>query len=254
LLRTLRKPKKLLLSHPFRLLSIDRILPDGDGLTLVETARRSKLSASAKILVLTQRVEPESRVGAFTCDADDYLAKPFLPGEYVARMTRLLRYRYIDSGSWVELSSYAKLDHINQKLLVGGTLIHLTPAEAKLLNCFYQTGVCTYEYLMQMVGEGSGGEGLDVGRNRTEANVNGGLIDFVYDVDNSSDNLEAEVSPLYSQSEYSTTPSDSRPSYSIQHYTLSALKMLVHRLKKKIYAKSGYTLIKTVYGVGFGVR
>ncbi len=73
----------------FDLLLVDRMLPDGDGLTLVRELRRSKDRTPA--ICLTARDRVEERVEGLYGGADDYLVKPFEFDELLARIAAVTR-------------------------------------------------------------------------------------------------------------------------------------------------------------------
>jgi DNA-binding response OmpR family regulator len=67
---------------------LDVMLPGFDGL---EVLRRIRTFADPYVLLLTARNEEVDRIVGLTVGADDYLTKPFSPGELVARVHALLR-------------------------------------------------------------------------------------------------------------------------------------------------------------------
>lgn len=70
------------------LLILDVMMPDKDGLTALRELRaRHRLP----VIVLSARGEPVDRIVGLELGADDYLAKPFLPRELLARIRALLR-------------------------------------------------------------------------------------------------------------------------------------------------------------------
>ncbi|MBP1846490.1 DNA-binding response OmpR family regulator [Rhizobium petrolearium] len=75
--------------HPYDAILLDRRLPDGEGLTLIPKLRRS--GTDTPIIVLTARNEPLERVEGLETGADDYLGKPFLVEELLARLRAVLR-------------------------------------------------------------------------------------------------------------------------------------------------------------------
>lgn len=74
---------------PYQALVIDRGLPDGDGLVLLQRMRRAGIGMPC--LVLTARDALRDRVEGLDAGADDYLPKPFAMDEMVARVRALLR-------------------------------------------------------------------------------------------------------------------------------------------------------------------
>ncbi|WP_434564026.1 response regulator transcription factor [Pseudomonas sp. D2-30] len=74
---------------PYQALILDRGLPDGDGLLLLERLRNAGLGVPC--LVLTARDALHDRIEGLDAGADDYLPKPFAMDEMVARVRALLR-------------------------------------------------------------------------------------------------------------------------------------------------------------------
>jgi DNA-binding response OmpR family regulator len=68
---------------------LDRRLPDGEGLTFIPKLRRT--GVDTPIIVLTARNEPIERIEGLDGGADDYLGKPFLIEELMARLRAVLR-------------------------------------------------------------------------------------------------------------------------------------------------------------------
>lgn len=74
---------------PYQALVLDRGLPDGDGLLLLQRLRQANLVVPC--LILTARDALHDRVEGLDAGADDYLPKPFAMSELVARVRALLR-------------------------------------------------------------------------------------------------------------------------------------------------------------------
>jgi DNA-binding response OmpR family regulator len=68
---------------------LDRRLPDGEGLNFIPKLRRA--GVSTPVIVLTARNDPKERIEGLDGGADDYLGKPFLVDELMARVRAVLR-------------------------------------------------------------------------------------------------------------------------------------------------------------------
>lgn len=75
--------------HVYDAIMLDRRLPDGEGLTFIPKLRRAGIDTP--IILLTAMNEPEERIEGLNGGADDYLGKPFLVGELLARLRAVLR-------------------------------------------------------------------------------------------------------------------------------------------------------------------
>ena len=80
---------ELVLQNDYDAILLDRRLPDGEGLTFIPILRGA--GNDTPIIVLTARNEPMERVAGLDFGADDYLGKPFLVEELMARVRALLR-------------------------------------------------------------------------------------------------------------------------------------------------------------------
>ena len=78
-------------STPPDILVLDLMLPQVDGLEICRVVRGNAATAGVPIIMLTARAEESDRIVGLEIGADDYLAKPFSPGELVARVRALLR-------------------------------------------------------------------------------------------------------------------------------------------------------------------
>ena len=73
------------------LVLLDWMLPYMSGLELCRQLRRQPVTANLPIVMLTARVEERDRLRGLDAGADDYITKPFGPGELVARLNAVLR-------------------------------------------------------------------------------------------------------------------------------------------------------------------
>jgi two-component system alkaline phosphatase synthesis response regulator PhoP len=78
-------------AEPPDLVVLDLMLPGMDGLLVCQTLRADPATALIPIIMLTARAEESERIAGLELGADDYVTKPFSPGELTARVAALLR-------------------------------------------------------------------------------------------------------------------------------------------------------------------
>ena len=86
---TLADAFEALIQVPYRVILVDRGLPDGDGITLVPAAKSRP--GKPAIIFLTARDEVSDRIEGLDAGADDYLVKPFALAELLARLRAAFR-------------------------------------------------------------------------------------------------------------------------------------------------------------------
>jgi two-component system OmpR family response regulator len=114
------------------LIIVDRMLPNIDGLQLVESLRHRGFAAS--ILMLTTLGGIDDRVQGLNAGADDYLVKPFAFAELLARVGALSR--RASRSTAVTSLHYAdlRLDLLSRTVTRAGEPIELLPREFRLLE------------------------------------------------------------------------------------------------------------------------
>ena len=70
---------------------LDAMMPVHDGFEVLRRMRASPAHADTPVIMLTARRGEEDIVGALELGANDYLVKPFMPEELLARLARLLK-------------------------------------------------------------------------------------------------------------------------------------------------------------------
>ena len=152
-------------NNEIHLILLDVMMPVMDGITA--TARIREIS-NVPIILLTAKSETEDKVLGLNVGADDYITKPFVPGEVLARVRSQLR-RYARLGSRPEPSSGQitiggiTLDDRTKSVTVEGEPVALTPTEYAILHLLmanpgkvYSTKVL-YESVWQEAALGSEG-------------------------------------------------------------------------------------------------
>jgi DNA-binding response OmpR family regulator len=133
------------------LLVLDLGLPDGNGLDLLRDLRRS---SSLPVIVLTARGEEIDRIVGLELGADDYMVKPFSPGELVARVRAVLRRANAIEEPTNRLTiGDLDIDLPRMRVVRAGTSIELTATEFTLLAAMAQQPgrVFTRQQLLQAV-------------------------------------------------------------------------------------------------------
>ncbi|MBI5083969.1 MAG: response regulator transcription factor [Acidobacteria bacterium] len=114
----------------YELMVLDLMLPDMDGLTVLEKTRARQ--ASPPVLILSARGGVDDRVKGLEHGADDYLVKPFAFVELLARVRALLRRGQATPEKLVV--GDLTLDCIRRKVTRGGDVIDLAPKEFSILE------------------------------------------------------------------------------------------------------------------------
>ena len=68
------------------LVMLDIMLPDEDGITILQNLRRRSDTKKLPVILVTAKGEEIDKVRGFDCGADDYIAKPFGVMEMIARI------------------------------------------------------------------------------------------------------------------------------------------------------------------------
>jgi len=117
------------------LLILDVMMPGRDGL---ETLRELRMKYRLPVIMLSARGEPVDRVVGLELGADDYLAKPCLPRELLARIrAQLRRNTPVASAGELQLGMLRLLPG-ERRALVGAQELSLTGAEFQLLLALAQ--------------------------------------------------------------------------------------------------------------------
>lgn len=155
--------REALTSH-FDLILLDLMLPDIPGEHVMYVILDSR--PDARILVLSSAHDPRRRVGALTSGAADFIAKPFVNAELLARIRLRLRESVPGADAdkaRIVLDPHTHLDLIRHELVSDETAIALSQREFALIRYLVERrgSVCTRKQLLGDVW----GLGFDPGTN-----------------------------------------------------------------------------------------
>ena len=117
------------------LILLDVMMPKLDGIGALQQIRAF---SNVPIILLTAKSETEDMVEGLNAGADDYITKPFVPAEVLARVRSQLR-RYAQLGSRTESGSELTvggiaMNHTERTVTVDGSPVALTPIEYSILH------------------------------------------------------------------------------------------------------------------------
>ena len=156
--RTAREAgQRLVAREAYDAIILDVMLPDLDGFELCRRLRDA--GNFVPVIMLTARSSPDDRVLGLEAGADDYMVKPFVLGELLARVRSLLRRRRWERGELPGRAGHAlvfgdaRVDFDTHEATVNGAVERLTQLEVDLLRYFAANAgrVVTREELLEKV-------------------------------------------------------------------------------------------------------
>ena len=152
--------------HRPRLVVLDLMLPELDGRAVIRAVRRDGEAGATPIIVLSARGTTIDRIAGLEDGADDYLPKPFSPGELVVRVKAILRRSEAAMVARAGAQDAAatprparlthgdlEIDVARHEVTIAGRPISLTPVEFRLLATLIEADgrVLTRDQLLDAV-------------------------------------------------------------------------------------------------------
>lgn len=134
----------------FDFVILDIMMPEMDGITVCKEIRKT---SDVPIIFLTAKGEEWNRVNGLRTGADDYIVKPFSPGELIARMEAVLRrYTKYEEQEEIEFGQVV-INEKSRRVEIDGESISLTVKEFDLLYflCQHNGQVFSREQLLEKV-------------------------------------------------------------------------------------------------------
>ena len=112
---------------------LDIMLPDGNGLRLLQQLKR--LKKKENVIIISAKDSLDDKVNGLELGADDYLPKPFHMAELVARVKSVLRRKHRDGDNSISVGNVEVLPDSFQ-VKVDGVLLELSRKEYDILHYF----------------------------------------------------------------------------------------------------------------------
>ena len=130
---------ELVKENDIHLILMDIMMPEMDG---IEAMEKIRAFSNIPIILLTAKSEDIDKISGLNAGADDYITKPFMPFEVLARVkSQIRRYMQLGSGKMPEDSIVVgniELFDKSKKVLVDGENAELTPIEYQILKLLMQ--------------------------------------------------------------------------------------------------------------------
>jgi DNA-binding response OmpR family regulator len=132
---TLAESFRALEAKTFEVVLIDRMLPDGDAIEVIEYLHQT--SFQTKIIALSRLFQPAEKIRGLESGADDYLPKPFSLAELKLKIRKTANY---EKRKQTEYFSTGKLQFFpdSGEVLIDGTIAKLRRKEADILLCLFR--------------------------------------------------------------------------------------------------------------------
>jgi DNA-binding response OmpR family regulator len=121
--------------YSYDCIMLDIMLPDGNGLKLLEEIKRS--GKEERVIIISARDSLDDKITGLDLGADDYLAKPFYMAELSARIKSVLRRSANADGNKLKAGNIT-LDLTGRSVDVGGKELALLKKEYDILLYFLQ--------------------------------------------------------------------------------------------------------------------
>ena len=130
------------------LLLMDVMMPVMDGITALSTLRKT---SNIPVILLTAKSQDFDKVSGLNAGAADYITKPFVPVEVIARVrSQLRRYKRLGGAAEPEerdsklCNGGIEYDDKSKTVTVDGEPVSLTPTEMQLLKFFLENLDCVF--------------------------------------------------------------------------------------------------------------
>ena len=139
--------------HKPDLVILDVMLPDMDGMDILESIRQDSITRGIPVIMLTAKNSESDKVRALDMGADDYVSKPFGVMELLSRVRAVLRRSAPKTDGEIIVCGNVSVIPSRHRVVVDGSPVELTLKEYNLLHLMItnQDKVFTRKELMDKV-------------------------------------------------------------------------------------------------------
>jgi two-component system alkaline phosphatase synthesis response regulator PhoP len=117
-----------------KLILLDIMLPEMDGIGMLEYIRSEYKNLNIKVIMLTAKNSEINKIGGLNSGADDYVTKPFSVLELIARVKANLRKYAVEISEEILSFKDLKISIAGREVFIGENKINLTYKEFELLK------------------------------------------------------------------------------------------------------------------------
>lgn len=116
------------------LMVLESVLPDVEGIEVLQDVRRSQRLRPVRVLMTSSVPAARDVVRAFECGADDFVGKPYVMEEIIARIGACLRRPASSGAGDVVSAGEIVVDQSSHRVKVAGKAAALAPREYRLMS------------------------------------------------------------------------------------------------------------------------
>ena len=130
---TFREAMDKIETHEYDCILLDIMLPDGNGLTILEELK--KQNKQDGVIIISAKNALDDKISGLQLGADDYLTKPFHLSELMARIYSIIRRKQFNNSN-VFKQNEVQIDLLAKTVTINDKTIILTKKEFDLLIYF----------------------------------------------------------------------------------------------------------------------
>lgn len=133
--KTLISAKEKIAIYDYDCILLDIMLPDGNGLQLLQELKAKDKQES--VIIISAKGSLDDKVAGLDLGADDYLAKPFHLMELLARVKSVIRRRNLGGNNGLSIGN-VRIDFNSSRVFINNTEVELLKKEFDILLFFMQ--------------------------------------------------------------------------------------------------------------------